>query len=182
MSEAAPPAPLPRKQNYGWVWYFAFLIVASVGVMFFMIWFNLSIQLTPEQFETAKTRWQEADIKNYNMIYTERHSNEGAEKSTVFAVKVRGGKVQEVLMNGKPLVKNEEQTDDPRIFHSMDSLYRNIERFLEMDGRPKAPRVYATLKSDEKNGRVIEYIRRVMGTKHRVQITVERVVVLDAGG
>jgi hypothetical protein len=164
------------RNNYGWVAYFAFLIVASLGVMIFMIWYNQSLQLTPEQLQEARTLWEEKGPKNYDMIYTKRINEDPPIK---FAVKVRGGRVQEVLMNGKPLEADEDRRDDPRIFHSMTGLLRDMERFMDIDQKPKAPKVYVTLKSDEQTGRVIEYIRRVMGTRQRVQITVEKFTALD---
>ena len=46
MSE--PTTPPPKKNNYIWLYYFAFLIIASIGVAAFMIWWNLSQQLTPK--------------------------------------------------------------------------------------------------------------------------------------
>ena len=174
MNEAVSPPP--RKKNYAWAWYFAFLVIASVGAMVFMIWYNNLMQLKPEELAAAKRRWQEANIKNYDMIYLEKHNED---KSTKFAVKVRNSKVQDVLMNGKPLEKSEERADDPRIYHSMDSMYRNIDRFMDLDQKPKATPVYVTLKWDEKNGAVIEYIRRVMGTRQRVQIVVEKFVPVE---
>jgi Family of unknown function (DUF6174) len=162
-----PPPPTPKKKNHAWIGFFAFLIVASVGVTAFMIWYNLSIQLKPEQLEAARKLWQETGPKSYNLVYTERHNEE---KTNTFAVKVRDGKVDEVLMNGRPLEKTEEQKDDPRIYHSMDAQFRMIENFMKLDQKPDAPRVYVTAIFDEKNGAVLRYIRRVMGTTKRVEM------------
>ena len=94
MSDAPKPPP---KNNWGWISFFVFVFVASIGVAGFMIWFNLSIQLTPEQLEAARKRWEEKGIKDYDMTYTVKHSPD--EKITTFVVKVRGGEVKEVRMN-----------------------------------------------------------------------------------
>jgi Family of unknown function (DUF6174) len=175
MSDAAAPAPkLPPRNRYGWIWFFVFVFTASIGVMVFMIWFNLSIQLKPEQFDAAMKLWNEKAVKDYDMIYTEQHTP--GETTTSFAVKVRGGKVSEVLMNGNPLEKNAEQEDDPRIFHSMDAQFRVIQRFMDIDAKPDANKVYVTAIFDPETGGVRRYIRRVMGSQQRVQITVKEFV------
>ena len=150
--------------------FFAFLIVASVGVAAFMIWFNLSIQLTPEQLDEARNLWKEKGSKDYDLVYTKR-LNEDTRVET-YKVKVRAGKVEEVLQNGKPLEQNKEegQEQDPRIFHSMDQILRDIERFMDLDRKPGAPKVYVTAIFDDKNGTLRRYIRRVMGTTLRIEM------------
>jgi hypothetical protein len=175
MSEATNPTP-PKRKNYGWIAYFVFLVVASVGAMLFMIDYNLRLQLKPEQLEEAKTLWAMKGPKNYDMIYTKRINEEQPIK---FAVKVRGGQVQEVLMNGKPLEPDEDRKDDMRIYHSMGAMYHDFDGTMRRDQEPNAPKVYVSLKYDDQTGRVIEYIHRNMRTKQRVQITVEKFGALD---
>ncbi len=155
------PAPPPKK-NHAWIYFFAFLIVASVGVCVFMICFNLWIQLTPEQLEEARQVWKENDIKNYNMIYTKNLND----KIDTFVVKVRADQVVEARMNGEPLSK------ETRVYYSMDRLFADIERFMTMDQNPNAPKVYTIGRFDPKTGAVLYYVRRVMGTKDRVEINV----------
>lgn len=172
MTDAAePPKPTkPPRNNWGWIAYFIFIVVASVGVAGFMIWFNLSIQLTPEQLEAARALWKENGIKNYDMIYVEKHSPE--DRVMTFVVRVRKGEVKEVTMNGKALEKDKDRTDDPKIYHSMDALMRFIENNQFIDSKPGAPKVYVTGVFDEKTGALRKYIRRVMGSAQRVEILV----------
>lgn len=174
MSEAnsmPEPAP-PEKKNYAWIYYFAFLFIASVGVTVFMIQFNLSIQLKPEDLEAAHKLWEEKGPKNYDMFYSEQVNED--ERKTVFAVKVRGGKVTEVLMNGKPVepTKVDGKEHDPRPYHSMDGKFRDMERFMKIDQEKDAPRVYVVADFDPSTGAVVKYIRRVMGTRQRVELRV----------
>src|SRR3954447_17669598 len=96
-------SPSARPTNYGWVYFFVFIIIASVGVAAFMIWFNLSIQLTPEQLEDAQKLWKAKGPKSYDMTYTKRLNDDS--KVDKFEVKVRGGVVEEVKMNGQKLAK-----------------------------------------------------------------------------
>ena len=165
------PAPTPPPQkNHTWIYFFAFLVIASVGVTVFMIRFNLSIQLKPEDLAAARKLWEEKGPKSYDLFYTEQLNDD--DRKTVFAVKVRAGKVAEVLMNGKPLEPTTEDgvEHDPRPYHSMEAKYRDIERFLDIDQKKDAPRVYVIANFDPETGAVLRYIRRVMGTRERVEL------------
>jgi hypothetical protein len=168
MSEPSNPPTAPPKKNHAWIYFFAFVFIASVGVMLFMIWFNLSIQLTPEQLEAARTLWKEKGPKSYDMVYTKRLNDDV--KVGTFQVKVRAREVKEVLMNGKPLVKENDEDSDPRIYHSMDRLFSDIERFMVLDKKPGAPKVYVTAIFDPDTGALRRYIRRVMGTTLRIEM------------
>ena len=165
MSENTPP---PRPTNYGWVYFFVFIIVASVGVAAFMIWFNLSIQLKPEQLEEAQKLWQANGPKSYDMVYTKRLNDDS--KVDKFEVKVRAGVVEEVKMNGQRLTRQADDDTDPRLFHSMDRLLVDIQRFMDIDQKPGAPKVYVTAIFEPDNGALRRYIRRVMGTTTRIEM------------
>jgi hypothetical protein len=158
---------MPARNNYGWILFFVFVFTASIGVAAFMIWFNLSIQLTPEQLEDAHKRWRESKIRNYNLVYTKRLNDDS--KTDKFEVEVRGGEVTKVVMNGKKLI-TESKEDDPLAYHSMDRHFRDIERFMEMDKKPGAPKVYVTAIFDENNGSLRRYVRRVQGTALRIEM------------
>ena len=178
MSEASTPAPVtppqdaprPPKNNYGWILFFSFIVVASVGVTWFMIWFNLSIQLTPEKLDEARQLWNEKGPKSYNMVYTKRLNDDA--RLFTYVVSVRKGKVVEVLENGRALEKTPEREDDPLVFHSMDAIFRDLERNMTMDQKPGAKRVYVTAIFDDQTGCVRKYIRRVMGETVRIEMHV----------
>src|SRR5262245_20454978 len=107
------------KTNHGWIHVFVFIGVASVAAAGIMIWYNLSIQLKQEQLDAARQLWQARGPKDYDMTYT-RRLNEETRLDTI-KVKVRDGKVRDVLLNGKPLEASPEAApdDDPRVYHSM---------------------------------------------------------------
>ena len=169
MIEVPNPAP-PRKKNNAWICFFVFVTVASVGVAVFLIWWNLHIQLTPELLEKAEILWQENGPANYNMVYTKRLNDDA--KVDKFEVEVRAEQVTKVFMNGKPLSKDEDEDKKMRIHHSMDRLFRDIDRFMDIDQKPNAPKVYVTAIFDDKTGAMLRYIRRVMGSKQRLEIHV----------
>jgi len=174
-----PPPPNAKKKNYLWVGYFAFLLIASVSVTVFMIWFNLRVQLKPEQLEAANEVWKQKGPKNYNMVYTKQVAK--LNSNDKFAVKVRNGNVTEVMMNDKPLKwkKEDGQTDDPLLYHSMDSIYRDMQRFMDLDQKDKSKRVYVIANFDNRNGAVIKYIRSVMGTVDRVEYNISLTAVSE---
>lgn len=158
-----PPAPpKPKKKNQAWIWYFAFLLIASVGVVWFMIWFNWSIQLTPVQLEEARKRWSDKGPNDYKLVYTKQLNDDP--KKHRFVVTVRAGKVEEVLMNGQPLEREQ------RAYHSMDRIFHDIERFMNLDAKPNQPQVYVTAIFDDQTGAVRRYVRRVMGSTQRVEM------------
>jgi hypothetical protein len=162
--------PTP-KNNYAWIGFFVFIVIASVGVTAFMIWYSLSIQLTPEQLESAWKLWEEKGPKSYNMVYTKQLNDDS--KVIIYGVKVRNAKVIEVKQGGEFLEKPADRLDDPRIYHSMDALFRDAKRFQDLDAKPGAKKVYVTAIFDDKNGAMLRYVRRVMGTNERVEIRVE---------
>jgi hypothetical protein len=168
-------APAPIKKNDGWIYFFVFIIVSSIGVAGFMIWFNLSIQLKPEQLEAARQLWKKNGPKSYNMVYTKRLNEE--EKVDKFVVEVRDEKVTKVLLNGRALAKDAESDSDPRIYHSMDVLLRDVQRFMDIDQKPGAPKVYVTAIFEPDTGALRRYIRRVMGTRLRIEmhVTIEAI-------
>ncbi len=166
MSEPISPPP-PKKNNYAWIVYFAFLVIASVGVAGFMIWFNLRNQLTREKLEAAEKLWNEKGPQSYKMVYMKQIQSE---KPTTFSVTVRNKKVTEVLMNGKPLIKEPDQVDDPKIYHSMEAQFLAIQRFMDLDQKAGAEKVYAVGNFDGQTGAVQRYIRRVMSSNERVEL------------
>jgi hypothetical protein len=152
----------PIKKNRGWIWYFAFLIVASAAAAGTMIWFNKSIQLTPEKLGAARALWQQKGPRDYTLRYT-KQLNQNANIDT-FVATVRAGTVVEVLMNGKPLEANQWP------YHSMDGIYRDVVRFMELDSKPGSSKVFVSAIFDNETGALRKYIRSDMKTRDRVEL------------
>ncbi len=157
----------PRKKNRLWVWYFVFVVIASVGLASFTIMFNLRQQLKPEQLAAAQQRWKEQGPADYQMTYTKKLGD--SDDMDTFVVKVRARKVVEVRMNGA-LLRDAEGVpivDERLQYHSMDRLLRDIERFLELDAK-EGKKNFNVADFDEQSGALRTYVRRVMGTRERV--------------
>ncbi|GIW80546.1 MAG: hypothetical protein KatS3mg105_2353 [Gemmatales bacterium] len=160
-NERPRDAAEPIKKNRIWIWYFVLLGILSVALTGFLIAFNLKQQLTLEDLHRARRLWEEKGPKDYDMTYKKI-----MERSEVFEVKVRGGNVVSVTLDGRPI------SGDLK-YHSMRALFGYIERFLEMDAKPNSPRTYTVATFDEEDGHLRRYIRSVTATRHRVEIVVD---------
>lgn len=153
----------PRR-NAGWALYFGIVFALAIVATGTLIAFNVKQQLTTEQFEAAHKKWQEKGPKNYVMVYRTLKNDE--QNPDHFVVKVRNGKTYEVLANGLPL------PEDRFAYYGMNRLYDDIERFMEQDGEKDRPKVFTRGLFDQQ-GAIRWYVRRVMGSRERVEINVE---------
>jgi Family of unknown function (DUF6174) len=150
-----------KKKSRAWMWYFALVFIASVGVAGTMIAFNLGLQLTPEKLEAEWRKWKANGPRDYRLTYTKRLN--GSPQSDRFVVTVRDGKVREVLMNGARL----EPEQIP--YHSMDRLFHDIERFQELDAK-ESRKVHMIAIFDDETGAIRKFTRSVMSTRQSVEI------------
>ncbi len=153
--------PHPRP-NRGWIWYFAILAALSVAAIIVLVRFNLSQQLTPEQLAAARALWQERGPRNYDLEYNQQGSTPETRK-----VWVRDGQVVRAVRDGEPL--------EERLYRYSDipALFRFLADYLREDAAPGRPRVFCKAAFDPQDGHLLHYVRRVMGTSERVEITVE---------
>ncbi len=167
------PAP---QQSYRWVWYFVVLIILTVAACTILVWYNLRQQLKKEDLQRAREQWKRDRPLNYDLHYTKRGSASGA-----FDVEVRDGKVTSVTLDGREITQNDKPIDPSRYpRYDMTALMDDIETFLEEDSESSRPRTYTVATFDPKDGHLIRYVRRVMGTSERIEIIVQ-LRVLDAG-
>jgi hypothetical protein len=166
----------PPKKNTLWIWFFVFVVVASIGVASFMIWFNMRLQLTQEKLEAAMKRWKEQGPADYSMTVTKRFGDDHVD---TFKIKVHAGKVVEARLNGELL--RDQETDEvyppghERLqYYTMDSLLREIERFLDKDAREKRT-VYNVAYFDSQTGALLSYTRsdRASGMHVKEEVTLE---------
>jgi hypothetical protein len=155
----------PRKSRK-WIWYFAVLGVLTVIATSTLAVYNIKQQLKPEQLAAAIDLWDAQGPKNYVLEYTARKTVESVDMSDAYIVKVKDGVAYEVLDNGQPL--------EPRqlAYYGMHRLLQDVERFMEMDMKPGAPSTYRRGDFDGKTGALVRYVRRVMGTRQRLEINV----------
>jgi hypothetical protein len=150
------------QPNRGWIWYFGIVGVLAVAAVAGLIWYNRSQQLTPQELAEAHARWDRFGPADYDMEYRQTGSAPETRK-----VRVRQGKVVWATRDGEPLEK--------RLYHysDMPALFGFIEDFLREDAQPGKPRTFCTAAFDTHDGHLVHYIRRVMGTNERQEITVQ---------
>jgi hypothetical protein len=160
-----------RPTNRNWLWYFAALVVLSAISITTLIVFNLSQQLTPGQLAAAIQRWKEKGPRDYDMTFTKTVG-----EPETFVVEVRAGQVVSAERNGQPL--------EDRLLHyySMNELFSYIKSFQEVDAKPGQPKTFTVATFDPNDGHLLRYIRRVMGTKQRAEITVTDFTPRPSGG
>jgi hypothetical protein len=162
-----------RRKNSTWIWFFAFLAIASVGVAGFMIWFNRQLQLTPARLEAMMERWRTHGPHDYRLIITKRVNDEGPDK---YEVTVRDRRVIDVRLNGQRLRDESNEPYPPgheRLqWYTMHHLLREIEVFLDRD-KKAGRKNFNVADFDEETGALRRYVRRVMGTTQRVEETVQ---------
>jgi hypothetical protein len=158
-----------QKKNRAWIWFFAFLVVASIGVAGFMIWFNLRLQLTPEKLEAEMERWRQQGPKSYLLTFTRKVND--SERTETFVVRVIRGRAMEVRLNGEPLRGVDNQPlpagHDRLQWYTMDNLLRDIEVFLERDAKAGVKN-YNVAFFDERTGALKSYIRSVRGQRQHI--------------
>jgi hypothetical protein len=157
--------PLPR--NRGWIWFFVVLAVLTVASLVVL---NLSIrgrQLTLEQLRQARAVWDQKGPHDYNLIWIQKGNMPGQ-----FQIKVRNSKAVWVSSDGTAL--------EERLYanYTMTALFEFIEDFLREDAKlAKERRTFTTATFDAEDGHVTRFIRQVLGTSEKQDISVELTLV-----
>jgi hypothetical protein len=150
-----------NRPSRAWIWYFAILAGLTVLSITVLVRYNLAQQLTAAQLDQARALWAKKGPTDYDMELTQT-GNAPAN----YQVRVRNKKVVRLVQDGRPLEK--------RLYSSYDmpALFGYIGDFLEEDSRPGMPRTYARGFFDEGDGHLVHYVRRVMGTTQRLELSV----------
>ncbi len=164
------PSP-PRKRR--WVWFFVILAVLGTAAILINLAYNVLQQLKPEQLAAARALWEENAPADYDLDYVvkDEDATGGTEPLRLavekISVHVRDGKVQAVSRNGLE-VPAEEQGG-----YGIGPLFNLIQAHLEKDGQAGQPRTFAHALFDKADGHPIHYVRRVMGTRRRLEIIIQ---------
>ncbi len=162
MAEAPPTSPTRRKK-WGWVWYFVLLLVLSAVAVAIIIGYNLRQQLTSDELAAAIGLWDARGPRTYKFEYVVKR---GDAKPDVYVVRVSDGRVVYGSLNDIPLPVDKLPT------RSMAALLGDIRTFMERDAEPGKPWTYTRARFDENDGHLLWYVRRVMGSRERVEIQV----------
>jgi hypothetical protein len=162
----------PRRSR-GWIWFFALL--AALGLCAIIIpWaYNLSQQLRPDQLADARERWVQHRPIDYDLEYVAKEDDKPGSDPLAgpdvesLSLRVRDGRIESALRNGKAVAPEEA----PQF--GVDALFDLIQRNLDNDGQPGQPRSFAHARFDKNDGHPVHYVRRVMGSRQRLEIIIE---------
>jgi hypothetical protein len=169
----------PRSRR--WLWFFLLLTALSSVAIVVPIVYNLSQQLSAEQLEAAWARWRERGPRNYDLEYAEKLDPNT--RIFIYSLKVRDGVVTAFACNGDVELIDESaglalgaavrmRPPDDFAEHTIDGLFRQIadalaedRRALQQGGR----RNYVTATFDKNDGYPLRYVRRVAGSRDRIE-------------
>jgi hypothetical protein len=162
-----------------WVVFFVVLGLLGIAAMVIPIVYNLGQQLRPEQLAAARERWRRNAPADYDLKLLVHTTHEGRETEDEYLLAVRGGHPRAlgsnrellyidpsaaVLLGPGPLALPPE---DPRRY-GVEALFGQMEEALRHD-EASGGRNYVTAKFDPDDGHPQRYVRRVRGTKERVE-------------
>lgn len=157
----------PPQKKRTWIWYFAVLAVLTIVATATLAIYNIRQQLKPEQLDAAIALWKEKGPKDYVLVYTAKKTELSGEMDDHYVVKVKDGQAYEVLINGLPAEERQ------LAYYGMTRLLQYLERFMEIDAEPGRPKAFLRGDFNARTGALVRYVRRVMGTKQRLEINVE---------
>ncbi|MEI7685391.1 MAG: hypothetical protein WCL32_10210 [Planctomycetota bacterium] len=150
-------------KNRGWLWYFLALAVLSAMGTTILVVYNLRQQMKAEHIHDAVALWKTRGPASYVLVYNEK----AADLNDHHVVKVKDGSAYEVLVNGLPLPSSQLPN------YGMHRLLAKIQASADLDAQPGNPKTYTRGLFDGRNGALGWYVRRVMGTRERIEIIVE---------
>jgi hypothetical protein len=150
------------KRNRNWLWFFGVLLVLGAAAVAVEVWYNLRQQLGPEQLAAARQLWREKAPASYQVEYTLKRQD-GSERR--WTVEVCQGQVVSVRSGGQLLGEGD------YLFDTMDAMFDHVEKRLDADAQPDAPRVFATAVFDKSDGHFLRYVRSTRSPRERVEIT-----------
>jgi hypothetical protein len=161
----------PRTSR-SWIWFFAILIILTVGGITWEVWYNLHQQLKPEQFSEARELWRERGPRDYTLNYKIKlgyNPDPTGALEVEYTVEVRNSKAATVV--GLPYSQRLNRGEYE--FDTMDSLFDHIEKQMRADAEPGKPQPFVQATFDDDDGHVIHYVHSVMRTRERLEVSVK---------
>jgi hypothetical protein len=152
-----------RTPSRRWVWVFVALGVLALLAVVIPLVYNLRQQFRPEQLAEARQKWSAHRPPSYRLEYTVHR--EGDPDETV-VVEVRQGVVARAVRNGREVPAGEQAR------YGMEALFEMTERYYEEDHGPGGRRTFARAVFDERDGHLVQYVRRVSGSHERMEVDV----------
>jgi hypothetical protein len=167
--------PPPSRR---WLLFFAVLALLGTAATVIPIVYNLSLQLRPEQLAAARERWRRQAPADYQVKLLEHTTHEGRETEDEYVLEVRDGRVRMLGSNGELLYVDLAAAvllgpgvaalppEDLRRY-GVEALFDQMEEALRENAA--VGRNYLTAQFDPADGHPLRYVRRIRGTKERVE-------------
>ncbi len=162
-----------------WVAFFMVLALLGIAAVIIPIVYNLGQQLRPEQLAAARERWRRNAPADYDLKLLIHTTHEGRETEDEYVLVVRGGRPRALGSNKELLYVAPSLAvllgscilalppEDLRR-HGVEALFDQMEEALRHD-EASGGRNYITAKFDPADGHPQHYVRRIRGTKERVE-------------
>ena len=170
--------PVNPKKNHYWIWVYAVITLLTAAGITIMLLYNHFQQLTPEQLHSAWDLWKAKGPKSYKMTFNKRFKPK--EHPIKYKVTVIDNKVTEVKASYFPYDKRLDSlvSEETEYTHySMDGMFRDLERFMEVDKEQGKKYLKVIFKMD-KDGRILELLR-VVDHERRLQVELEKLEPLN---
>lgn len=157
---------MAAEKNRKWVWVFVALVVLGVAAISINWVYNARQQLTLDELHRQRELWDRAGPRDY-LLETQMGGG-------WYAVQVRNGRVESALYKATSDAPGQPLRADQYDFYTMPGLFDIMQRNLERDAQPRAPRASNRAEFDPENGRLIMYRRAGRGEEKPVIILVKR--------
>jgi hypothetical protein len=156
----------PNTRNRNWLWFFAALVVLGSAAVAINWAYNARRQLTMGQLTAAEDKWDTTGPADYDLVVdkTIQSGNSDEPIHDQIEVKVRNKTVTAAWLNGAPMKLRFWGEND------MTAWFGFVERFLEIDTAPGAPRTFRSAEFDPRTGQLLHFTRSVSTTRERQEL------------
>jgi hypothetical protein len=147
------------------VWYFLVLALLGAAAVVIPIVYNLNQLLTPEKLAEAEALWERNGPASYDLRLIDRSGSD--ERGDVYEVRVRQGEVVGLSVNGQAQAVAKLSAEQRRGW-TVPGLFDRMRAQLAEEEQGKR-RNFATASFDKGLGYPNRYVRRVRGTRDRLE-------------
>ena len=163
------------EKNHNWIWFFAALVVLGLAAVAINWAYNARRQLTMEQLIAAEDLWDKHGPTDYDLVVEKTIQSASASEPMRdrIEVKVRKRNVVDATINGGPIPHRVWNEND------LPAWFGFVERFMQIDSAPGAPRTFHAAEFDPKTGQLLQFIRSVSLTRERQELILRLTPVTD---
>jgi hypothetical protein len=172
-----------RPRRGRWMVFFLILAVLGGVAVIVPIFYNLGLQLKPEDVARNHKLWGQQGTRDYDLELVRRDDQQ--DNGDEYQVRVRDGRITSVVGKREGIILVDEivglalgpvirwrPPEDLSRF-TVEGLFNEIENDQRRDAETASKRNYSTADFDTRDGHPRRYVHRVAGTKQRVEWAVK---------